>query len=101
VSSLKPVAGVEPGAPASLLHFLAEEGVPYEVSRDAGRYGLYVQAGAGVDEPALLEKIERGSGPLVRLARWPSGARSALAITGDVDAITIQDFAHRLWEEHR
>jgi hypothetical protein len=33
---------------------------------------------------------------LVRLARWPNGARAALSVTGDVDALTIRDYTRRL-----
>lgn len=98
---VKPVAGVAPDAPPWVPVFLREEGIPFEVSGEQARYGAYVSAADAADEAALLEQIERGDGPLVRLARWPGGARSALSITGDIDAITIQDFVLRLWEGRR
>ncbi len=47
------------------------------------------------DERALSEAIEATDHPLVRLWRWPRGARSALAITSDVDAMTLFDFLRR------
>ena len=34
--------------------------------------------------------------PLVRLARWPDGARAALCISGDLDALSLVDYARRL-----
>lgn len=37
-------------------------------------------------------------GPLIRIAPWPEGYCCALAITGDIDALTIQDFFHRIHE---
>jgi hypothetical protein len=30
------------------------------------------------------------------LGLWPAGARSALAVTGDIDALTLWDFGLRL-----
>jgi hypothetical protein len=47
----------------------------------------------------LARRAGRGeglAGPLVRLAHWPEGYRSAVAITGDVCAITLYDFAARV-----
>jgi len=46
----------------------------------------------------VLDAIESGTGPLVRVWRWPDGARSALAVTGDIDALTLRDFVVRSWE---
>ena len=43
----------------------------------------------------LLAQIEGGDFPLVRLGRWPNGARSALCVTGDIDALTIWDYGLR------
>ncbi len=50
------------------------------------------------DQAEILAEIEASSAPLVRLARWPGGARSALSITGDIDALTLGDFVRRAWE---
>jgi hypothetical protein len=44
---------------------------------------------------ACRRVIEESKRPLVRLGTWPDGARSALAVTGDIDALTIWDFAAR------
>ena len=79
--------------------FLAEEGFAVEVSDDRNAYGAHVDSpGPSWSEDAVLEAIEAAPGPLVRLWRWPNGARSALAATGDVDALTLRDFALRSWE---
>jgi hypothetical protein len=43
----------------------------------------------------LLSQIEETDRPLVRLGRWPNSARCALAITGDIDALTLRDFGLR------
>jgi hypothetical protein len=97
-----PMAGVSTRSPAAVLDFLAEEGFPAEVSDDAVRYGAWIDvAGDSVDQAAVLAAIEAADGPMVRLARWPAGARSALSVTGDVGCMTLQDFALRIWEARR
>ena len=50
---------------------------------------------ARTDERSLLDEIEGDRTPLVRMGRWPNGARSAVAVTGDVDALTIWDYVAR------
>ena len=47
-------------------------------------------------ERAILAEIDASPAPLVRLWRWPNGAQSALAVTGDIDALTLFDFGLRL-----
>jgi len=97
-----PVVGVSRRTPAGVHAFLTEEGLPFEVSDDAPSYGAHVDvSGPQWTETQVLGAIEGAAGPLVRLGRWPSGARSALAVTGDVDALTLQDFALRFWETRR
>ncbi|HSU12497.1 polysaccharide deacetylase family protein [Longimicrobium sp.] len=98
----KPVVGVSTRSPAAALTFLAEEGFPAEVSDDAPRYGAWIDVpGRTVDEAAVLAAVEAADGPMVRLGRWPAGARSALAVTGDIGCMTLQDFALRAWEGRR
>jgi peptidoglycan/xylan/chitin deacetylase (PgdA/CDA1 family) len=94
-----PVVGVSGRSPGALRAFLAEEGLPIEISDDAGAYGAYVDvATPRWSEAEVLREIETAPGPLVRIWRWPDGARSALAVTGDVDALTLRDFVTRSWE---
>jgi len=98
-SERMPVVGVSRRTPPDVRTFLTEEGLPYEVSEDRGTYGAYVDIGdADWNETAILDSIELSPGPLVRLGRWPNGARSALAVTGDIDALTLKDFFMRSWE---
>jgi hypothetical protein len=47
-------------------------------------------------EVALLDHLDRLDAPLVRLWRWPDGARSALCVTGDLDALSLMDYASRV-----
>ncbi|MCK5620360.1 MAG: hypothetical protein KAJ17_13215, partial [Candidatus Krumholzibacteria bacterium] len=43
-----------------------------------------------------VARLRACPGPLLRFGAWPHGNRSALAVTGDIDALTIWDFVHRL-----
>jgi hypothetical protein len=53
---------------------------------------------ATLDTPAdWIAAIEASPGPLVRYAPWPNGARSALCVSGDLDALSLLDYASRLW----
>ncbi|HEX2208484.1 MAG TPA: polysaccharide deacetylase family protein [Longimicrobium sp.] len=97
----KPVVGVSARTPSSVLGFLAEEGFPAERGEDAARFGAWVDVEGEPNEKRVLEMVESTTGPLVRLGRWPAGARSALSVTGDIDCMTLQDFALRLWETRR
>jgi peptidoglycan/xylan/chitin deacetylase (PgdA/CDA1 family) len=97
----RPVVGVSPQTPGSVLAFLAEEGFPAERGEDPARFGAWVDADGSTDEKRILAMVDASDGPLVRLSRWPAGARSALSVTGDIDCMTLQDFALRLWETRR
>jgi peptidoglycan/xylan/chitin deacetylase (PgdA/CDA1 family) len=97
-----PMVGVSRRTPPAVRTFLAEEGLPVEESDDRVAYGSYIDvADTDWSETAVLDAIEQSPGPLVRLWRWPNGARSALAVTGDIDALTLKDFVLRSWETRR
>lgn len=101
-SDVKPVVGVSLRSPKAVLEFLREEGFPTEVSNDRHRFGAYLDLpDEEVNEVALLVELGNAPGPLVRLWRWPNAARSAMTVTGDIDSITLQDFALRLWETRK
>ncbi|OLD64323.1 MAG: hypothetical protein AUI47_06535 [Acidobacteria bacterium 13_1_40CM_2_68_5] len=94
-----PVVGVSRRSPEAVRDFLLEEGLPCEVSDERHAYGAYVDvAGPAWAESDVLDSVDGAPGPLVRIWRWPSGARSALAVTGDIDALTLFDFLVRSWE---
>ncbi len=94
----RPVLGLAPGSPSSLVRFLRCEGYLVELSTDPGAYTVYLDRNSfdPKDERSLLAELEQSNRPLVRLSRWPDAARCALAITGDVDAFTIWDYAKRV-----
>jgi hypothetical protein len=79
---------------------LRQQGYIVEVNHESHRYSCYFDQTefAAKDERSLLAQIEGTDRPLVRLGRWPNGARSALAITGDIDALTLWDYGLRFFE---
>ena len=94
-----PLVGVSRRSPPAVRHFLSEEGFPIRVSDDAGAFGGFIDADpTSWTETEILARLDDAPGPLARIWRWPSGARSALAVTGDIDALTLFDFAVRSWE---
>lgn len=45
-----------------------------------------------VRKNAIVEQVEELGAPLLRFGCWPNGARAALAVSGDIVSITVQDF---------
>jgi hypothetical protein len=94
----RPFVGIHPSCPAAMGRFLREQGYIVEVSTDPHRYWCFLKRErfSLADERSLLDEIEHGASPLLRLGRWPQGLRSAVSLTGDVDALTLWDYAVRL-----
>jgi peptidoglycan/xylan/chitin deacetylase (PgdA/CDA1 family) len=100
-SPARPVIGVGIDSSPEAVNFLKSEGFVVEVSDQPADYGIYLTDLANfqeTDEKPLSEAIERSNAPLLRYWRWPEQARSALAITGDIDSITLIDFVLRIFE---
>jgi peptidoglycan/xylan/chitin deacetylase (PgdA/CDA1 family) len=94
-----PVVGISSGAAASVAAFLREEGYIVNDSARPDEVGAFVDVRTeDFDEMAVLRQIAKGPGPVVRISRWPQGRQSAVAITGDIDALTLRDFGSRYWE---
>jgi hypothetical protein len=93
----RPFIGVSPGSPPKVASFLRQQGYIVEVTTERQACTFYVDDTdfAVEDESSLLSQIENGRFALVRLGRWPRGTRSALAISGDIDALTIWDYGLR------
>ena len=98
-ASLRPFIGLSPDAAPRLTSFLRQQGYVVETSREARPYSYYFDQTefAPERERSLLAEIETSNRPLVRLSRWPDGARSALAVTGDIDSLTVWDYGLRLF----
>ena len=94
----RPFLGVHPAAPPQLSKFLRDQGYIVEVSTARDDYAHFIERDQFTrrDERQLVDEIERDSFPLLRFGRWPHGSRSALSVTGDIDALTIRDYAYRI-----
>ena len=94
----RPLIGVSPGTSPTLISFLRQQGYILETSLDPGSYSFYLDRSSfsREDERRLITQIEEADYPLARLGRWPNGARSTLAINGDIDALTLWDYGLRL-----
>jgi peptidoglycan/xylan/chitin deacetylase (PgdA/CDA1 family) len=93
-----PFVGLSPAAPSALIDFLRQQGFLVENGADARSCAVYLDPVefTSQDERQLLAQLEEGAFPLLRVARWPGGARSALSITGDIDALTLWDYGLRM-----
>jgi hypothetical protein len=93
----RPFVGVSHSSSAWLVSFLRQQGYIVESAENDHTHEFYLDRPRfeQKDERPLLAHIERSSFPLVRLGRWPNGARSALCVTGDIDALTLWDYGLR------
>jgi len=93
-----PCVGVSPAASPALAQFLATEGYAVVMTDRPGDCTVFVAQTnfSAEDALAVLAHVEASSGPLVRFARWPDDAQSVLAVTGDIDSLTVWDYALRL-----
>jgi len=98
-SSKRPFIGLSPDCPPALGDFLRHQGYLTEISPEPQAYEYYLWRArfSPEDERPLLTELEQGEWPVMRLARWPGGARCGLAVTGDVDAFTLWDYGLRIW----
>ena len=96
---LRPFIGLSPATSPELADFLRQQGYIVEISQESHQYSYYFDQTefTARQERPLLAQIEGTDGPLVRSGRWPDGARSALAITGDIDALTLWDYGLRFF----
>ena len=100
-SSKRPVIGVKPDSSLKAIQLLRNEGYIVETGTQRDDYAIYLddlENFDAVNEKALSDKIEQSDAPLIRYWRWPDQARSAVSVTGDIDAITINDFILRIFE---
>ena len=98
-AAARPVIGLSAGSDPEAASFLRQQGYIVEEGGRREDYALFFHRPTFTpeDERPLLTQIEQHGGPLVRLGRWPNGARSALVITGDIDSLTLWDYTLRLF----
>lgn len=96
----RPFLGLDADVPEQVASFLREQGYLLETGPTAPKCATYLDAatvGRLSSEVDLIEFVEKSPGPLVKYGRWPSGTKSALSITGDLDALTLLDYVSRLF----
>jgi len=95
----RPVIGFSADSDPEAISFLRQQGYIVEEGGRREEYALFFHRPTFTpeDERPFLTQIEQHSGPLIRLGRWPNGARSALVITGDIDSLTLWDYTLRLF----
>jgi peptidoglycan/xylan/chitin deacetylase (PgdA/CDA1 family) len=101
----KPVIGAGPAWPAPTLQrlheagYLCDCGAAYRAAR-APHYALDLDRALPADTPpdAVVRFVAERDADLVRVQPWPAGYRSCLSVTGDIDAMTLFDFALRVKE---
>jgi len=103
----RPVIGIAPLASPALRDFLRQQGYAAEMhqgacgGRERGAYAYSLgedEDASGAAQRPLLVRIDQAAPCLVRLGRWPNAARSALSVTGDIDALTVWDYGLRFLE---
>jgi peptidoglycan/xylan/chitin deacetylase (PgdA/CDA1 family) len=98
-SARKPVIGVHPAIADTVSKILFDEGWFYEVSPRSEKYGVYLDSRFTSNNKMIREVIQRRADsspfPLLRFWKWPGPYRCCVSITGDIDAIDIQDYLVR------
>lgn len=92
-----PFISLSPESPPGLANLLKDEGfiVRFHASGEGGMRLKARTSFSRADALSVLQEVDASAGPLVRLWRWPSGARCAVSLTGDVDSMTLLDFLRR------
>lgn len=94
----RPFVGVS-GVDEPTIAFLREQGYIIEDGEHASRCSLPL-SGANVERlgsrRAVTDHLERSEAPLIRFSRWPAEAKSAFCFAGDLDALSLREYADRL-----
>lgn len=98
-SDVHPFIGIASDVAPEAVDFLKQQGYILDTSGDAQRCSVYLD-GACMrrlsNEVQLIQHVESLDAPLVRYWPWPHEARSALSVTGDLDALSLMDYAVRI-----
>jgi peptidoglycan/xylan/chitin deacetylase (PgdA/CDA1 family) len=96
----RPFIGLAPDTPSALVAFLQEQGYIVDTGPQAPDCAIYLGPTELADfhnQVELIDFIETSSAPLTRFWRWPANARSALCVTGDLDALSLTDYIRRVF----
>jgi hypothetical protein len=71
----------------------------FQTSSEPDAHSLFIhrERFCSTDERELLLQLDSGNGPLLKIARWPGGKKSAFCVTGDIDAFTLMDYGLRVF----
>jgi len=95
----KPFIGVQSDTDPKISSLLREQGFIVEADDLGCEHSLYLTASQLEmikSERQLIDFIENQRVPLIRFGCWPGGTKSALCITGDLDALCLVDYIQRL-----
>lgn len=94
----RPFIGVPNETPISVINLLRQQGYIIEQTNTPEKYSYFIDRVQiyRENERSLVNEIENGDFPIVKIGRWPHGAQSALSVTGDIDAVTLYDYGLRL-----
>jgi len=107
-----PCIALSPETPQEVFDFLRKQGYPvvYSSQDTASGYALYLDIPEGLGTTreeqvqqcsVMVQQIENLEAPLLRFGCWPDGSKAALAISGDIDSVTVQDFFLRIIEVYQ
>ncbi len=97
-SPVRPVLGVAANTPLEVIQYLKEEGFIIEFSEDPNDCSYFLNFTGrlgGKEKRQILQNIEKSKFPLIRFWRWPHNSNCCLAVSGDIDNVTIWDFMER------
>ncbi len=95
-----PLLGVTADVPAATITLLREQGYLLLEGEQAVKCATCIDGAlvARLPSPvALIAYIEQIQTPLIRYWRWPHGYASVLSFSGDLDALSLWDYAARLF----
>jgi hypothetical protein len=95
----RPFVGISTDISKEIVSFLKDQGYILDTSNTASQCSVYLTKSVAAQQKTqveLIDWIENSTGPLVRYWRWPDGAKCALSVTGDLDALSLTDYAFRL-----
>jgi peptidoglycan/xylan/chitin deacetylase (PgdA/CDA1 family) len=93
----RPLVGLHPNTSSDFRRHISETGYLFELSEDSSVYPVYI--GEDIAEADLIRRTRDVMHPLLAVSRWPRPYRSALAVTGDIDCLTLGDFLRRFRED--
>jgi peptidoglycan/xylan/chitin deacetylase (PgdA/CDA1 family) len=100
-ASPRPFIGVSGKISEKVNSFLLNQGYILDLTEQAHDCSIYLDEvilESISSEVQLIHYIEGCAGPLIRYWRWPNGAKSALSITGDLDALSLLDYLTRIYK---